>query len=278
MMVKLEKFPGDDYKPVYDSSDFEDADAAFLLDVKSESESLQYVFADDRLAGIVQLCATKNAFLYIFIFPAFRRQGVGSRALELSEEYLRRHGAETILTTYRANRAETKRFAVKHGYKQKFSSAYMKYTGGKFPLLDLPIRGYRNADFDAAFKLYAEAFHRMRVSVGDFPDSVIAQPNEKARQAWNETANERFVFVEEGIVVGYAHIEGNEIGSVAVRIQDQGHGIGRRFVKFICNTILDRGNDFVSLYCVVGNNARRLYDSLGFREVYIADYATKPAP
>lgn len=28
-------------------------------------------------------------------------------------------------------------------------------------------------------------------------------------------------------------------------------------------------------YCVVGNKARSLYDSLGFQEVYVAEYATK---
>ena len=32
----------------------------------------------------------------------------------------------------------------------------------------------------------AKAFHEMRISVGDFPDSAIEQPNDKMRQYWAE--------------------------------------------------------------------------------------------
>lgn len=115
----------------------------------------------------------------------------------------------------------------------------------------------------------------MRVSVGDFPDSVIEQPSENMRKYWAKTANERLVYIKDGIIVGYAHIDGNEIGSVSVQNQYQGQGIGRNFVKYICNKILDEGNDAVSIYCVIGNKARNLYNSLGFQEMYTADYVVK---
>jgi len=276
MDINVKKPLDTDYERIWRSPHFEDADAAFLLDLKNRAESIRCIYADGRLAGAAQLFMETKAFLYVFIFPEFRNRGIGTRAQKLCEKQLSQHNIETIMTTYRIDHPEAKIFAEKHGYKRNFSSAYMKYDGGKFALPKLPVRGYCDADFDAAFKLYAEAFHRMRVSVGDFPDSVIAQPDAETRQIWAQTADERLVFVDAGIVVGYAHVEGDEIGSVAVRIQNQGRGIGRNFVKYACNTILDGGNDFVSLYCVVGNNARRLYDSLGFREVYIADYASKP--
>jgi mycothiol synthase len=123
--------------------------------------------------------------------------------------------------------------------------------------------------------MYAKAFHEMRVSVGDFPDSVIEQPSENMRKYWAKTANERLVYIQDGMIVAYAHIDGDEIGSVSVRYQYQGQGIGRNFVKYISNKILDEGNDAVSLYCVVGNKARSLYDSLGFQKVYTAEYVTK---
>lgn len=40
-------------------------------------------------------------------------------------------------------------------------------------------------------------------------------------------------------------------------------GIGRKFVMYLCNEIYQRGSASVDLWCVVGNYARNLYDSLG---------------
>jgi mycothiol synthase len=151
----------------------------------------------------------------------------------------------------------------------------MKYTGNRFDITEQLIRNYCDKDYDSAHEMYAKAFHEMRVSVGDFPDSIIERPSENMRKYWAKTADERFVYIHDDVIVGYAHIDGDEIGSVSVRSQYQGQGIGQNFVKYICNKILDNGNDEVSLYCVLGNKARRLYDRLGFQEVYTAEYATK---
>lgn len=124
--------------------------------------------------------------------------------------------------------------------------------------------------------MYAEAFHEMRISVGDFPDSVVEQPNENMRKHWAETANERFVYIKDDIIIGYAHIKDNCIGSISVKKEYQGQGIGRSFMKFICNKILDNGYKEINLYCVIGNvKAKRLYDSLNFKEVYTVEFAAK---
>ena len=77
-------------------------------------------------------------------------------------------------------------------------------------------------------------------------------------------------------IVGYAHIEGNKIGSVSVKPDCQSKGVGKAFVKYIVNMLLDIGYENISLYCVVGNDrARHLYDELGFKQVYCNDYAKK---
>lgn len=52
-------------------------------------------------------------------------------------------------------------------------------------------------------------------------------------------------------------------------------GIGRKMVMHLCNLIYQRGNETVELSCVVGNEARKLYDSLGFEEKYIRDFVRK---
>ncbi len=275
MNITVREMSDTDYNKAWELISFEDADAEFLLAFKNKEEDFYYVFDDDQLVGIIELIIDKDAFLYIFISPAFRNKGIGLIALKLCEEKLYKNSVKKITTTYRIDNLQSKVFANKFGYTRKFSSAYMKYTGNRFDIPEQLIRNYRGKDYDSAHEMYAKAFHEMRVSVGDFPDSIIERPSENMRKYWAETANERFLYIHDDIIVGYAHIDGDEIGSVSVRTEHQGQGIGRNFVKYICNKILDKGNDEVSLYCVVGNKARRLYDSLGFQEVYIAEYATK---
>jgi mycothiol synthase len=123
--------------------------------------------------------------------------------------------------------------------------------------------------------MYATAFHEMRVRVGCFPDSVIAQPSEKERRAWKEDAENRFVLEINGQIVAYSHLSGNELSSISVRTDFQRLGIGRKFVMYLCNEIYQRGNAKVDLWCVVGNYARNLYDILGFKEKYIKEFIRK---
>lgn len=153
------------------------------------------------------------------------------------------------MTNFHADNEVSKRFARRFGYERQFSSAYMKHTVGRFAISELPVRLYIDEDYPQSHALYAQAFHEMRIKVGDFPDSMVEPPSEKNRQAWNADAANRFTYEENDEIAGHGHIEGNEIGSVSVRTDLQGHGIG--------------------------NNARKLYDSLGFRELYIAEFAYK---
>jgi ribosomal protein S18 acetylase RimI-like enzyme len=137
------------------------------------------------------------------------------------------------------------------------------------------VRLYSDEDYLTSQSLYAAAFHEMRVRVGCFPDSVIAQPSEKERGAWNEDAGDRFVYEINGEIIAYSHLSGNELCSISVRTDFQGLGIGRKFVMFSCNEIYQRGSEKVDLWCVVGNYARSLYDSLGFKEKYIMELVRK---
>ncbi|MFF2907341.1 GNAT family N-acetyltransferase [Paenibacillus sp. NPDC057934] len=137
------------------------------------------------------------------------------------------------------------------------------------------MRAYVDGDYMASQLLYATAFHEMRVRVGFFPDSVIAKPREEERSVWEKDAKDRFVYIMNGEIVAYSHICGDEISSVSVRADLQGLGIGRKFVMYLCNEIYRRGNADVTLWCVVGNDARNLYDSLGFKERRTMEFVRK---
>ena len=247
---------------------------SFLHAPKAQDCEVYGIWHDGLLVGAAQLECEKSAFLYVYIAKPFRKQGLGTSAVRLCEERLKAAAPDKIETYWLSGDESAKRFAKKHGCAHVFSSALMRYSGVPFTLSDLPVRAYEDADYGAAQALSARAFHKMRLRVGAFPDSRVQQPSEEMRAAWKSAAAERFVYEQNGEIVGYAHLEGDAIDSVAIKPEAQGRGIGRLFVKRLCNEIL-KSHRSVTLYCVVGNWARSLYDSLGFREEYVEEYGVK---
>lgn len=226
-----------------------------------------------RCGGTTVGVALRDApFFLVYILPAYRRQGLGTAAATALVPKLPEKG----MTAYRSSDPGAAAFAASLGFRRKYASACMVYTGAPFSDADADVRAYADADYPAAQALYAEAFHRMRVSVGDFPDSTVEQPSEEQRREWAETAETRLMLLHEGGIAGVAHIVENELGSVAVAPELQRRGLGRAFVKTLCNRILSAGHASVVLYCVEGNGARRLYDALGFEVRSSETYAVRP--
>jgi len=275
MDVFLNEMNEMDYLKAQNSFNFEGADADFLLAFERKLNTLFAIRADDQLVGIAQLEEGKKAYLYVFINPICRSKGIGSKAITLCENKLLNSGTEEVMATYNCGDVMAKTFAQRNGFARKFSSTFMRYSGEGFDLPELSIRKYCDPDYESAHELYAVAFHEMRMRVGDFPDSVVQRPSEEMRELWATSANERLVYTLYGEIIGYAHFEGNEIGSISIKSKVQGQGLGRNFVKYICNAILSEGYSSVDLYCVVGNRARQLYDQLGFQAIYTAEYAIK---
>ncbi|MDH8676868.1 GNAT family N-acetyltransferase [Fusibacter bizertensis] len=275
MNVVLNEMNETDYLEAQNSFDFEGADGDFLLAFERKLSTIFAIRDDDQLVGIAQLEEGKRAYLYVFINPIYRSKGIGSKAIVLCENRLLGTGTEEVMSTYNCVDVMAKTFANKKGFMRKFSSTFMRYLGEGFDLSEISVRKYCDEDYEAAHELYAIAFHEMRMRVGDFPDSVVQKPSEEMRVLWAKSANERLVYTIDGEIVGYAHFEGNEIGSIAIKSGYQGQGLGRNFVKYICNAILSEGYSSVDLYCVVGNKARLLYDLLGFQAIYTAEYAIK---
>lgn len=247
----------------------------FLWALQNEPETLTVAYIEGEIVAVALIIPGKKASrLIVFVSSQYRRKGIGQSVVKYGENKLHKE-ASKIMTNFHADNEVSKRFARRFGYERKFSSAYMKQTEGRFAIGELPVRLYIDEDYPQSHALYAQAFHEMRIEVGDFPDSMVEQPSEKNRQTWNADAASRFTYEENDEIAGHGHLEGNEIGSVSVRTDLQGHGIGKKFVMYLCNEIYNGGYKEVVLWCVIGNNARKVYDSLGFRELYIAEFAYK---
>lgn len=253
-----------------------DAGENILRVLAKEPDLFICAFIEDELVALAQVNKpAPQSYLTVFVAPQFRRQGIGSAMVKYAETKLRAGGTQKVRSSFRAGHPTSLVFTRKLGYDKYFSSALMQRTGDPFPLGELPVRQYTDEDYVASQSLYAIAFHEMRMRVGCFPDSVVAQPSEKERRAWKEDAEDRFVYEINGEIVAYSHIFGNELSSISVRTDFQSRGIGRKFVMYLCNEIYQRGNATIDLWSVVGNYARDLYESLGFKERYIMQFMRK---
>jgi len=249
--------------------DFEDADIEFLSAFKEKKKSVCSIFSGDNLLGLTQIAKGKRSYIYVFIDAKYRLKGIAKKVIALAEEKIKHDQLIEIVSSYKKDDPIGKALVDKYHYSRKFSSIYMKYTGDLFDVKEEEnIRRYMDSDYEAAHKMYALAFHKMRLSTGDFPDSILEEPSEKMREHWAKTSHERLVYLHEGEVLAYARVLGNEIASIAVRPENQGQGIGNKFMKSICNSILSQGHESVDLFCVSGNKAKKLYDTLAFKDVY----------
>lgn len=259
-----------------DKIDRTDADADFYNDVIHNRNTIYAIAGDGDTVGLCCIYDDADAFLYIYIFPENRHKGYGYLAACAAEWQILSTPRLRIGTAYDTRNEIAGKFAEKCGYAKKFSTAVLRYRGERFDLPVLPIRKHRDEDFHEAFALSAEAFHVMRLETGHDPNSVPYTADEEMRQHCRDTADERYIYVLGDEIVGCAHVDGAEIDNVAIKISHQGKGLGKMFVKYLVNEILDKKQDDPFLFCLSANKkARRLYDSLGFEETACNAYAVK---
>ncbi|MBR4435884.1 MAG: GNAT family N-acetyltransferase [Clostridia bacterium] len=253
-----------------------DMESDFYEEVEKNSEELFEIVADGEVIGLAYVEDEEDAYIYIYIFAEHRGKGYSYPAALAAERSIKTVPPKSIHTGYDANNAIAKRLAEKCGYAPKYASALMKYGGEKFDEDELPIRHYREEDFDEAYTLTDEAFHKMRLETGQFPDSKQTPPTEKTRENWSKAAEDSFIYVVDGEMVGRARLSGRELANVAIKIARQGEGFGRKFVKYLTNRLIEKGLGEPALWCIVGNDkARKLYESLGYRETDRAEYSAK---
>lgn len=275
MNLLLSRMTEQDYSAISSRYNTAHKDLEFLEDFKAKKGVFYIIQRADDWVGLVQIRYGKRGFVYIYVEPVYRNQGIATRAYALCERQIRAHGAAMIGTSYNASNPVSKHFAEQKGFVRKFESTYMTYSGDPYPIQDMPIRAYEDEDYPHAHELYARAFHEMRVSVGDFPDSVVELPSHTQREFWRETCDQRYVYMEDNHVLALARVVGNEISSISVKPAYQGQGIGRDFMKYLCNTLLMGNYDTIRLWCVEGNKAKGLYEALGFKASFTAEFAEK---
>ncbi len=216
--------------------------------------------------------ADKKSSMTLYVKPSRRREGIGTMLLKALENNMRNAGIEEIVCDFKDNELE-KMFLYKNGYKNWFYSNFMVYIGDKLTVDNCEIINYEDKDYDECHKIFSEAFHKMRLLVG--LESTLSRPNEKQKESYKENAENIFVLRADNKIVAATILDDNEIDGVAVAIDKQGKGYGKKLVSYSVNKLLDRGFQKVSLWVVEGNPAKFLYEKLGFTTERMHEFVIK---
>lgn len=198
-----------------------------------------------------------GAMCQVFVHPDARRRRIGSTLLWRLQERMTQQGIRKLICDFEKNPAEIA-FAEVKGLVPYFASRYMSYCGERCPVDAMPVEPYRDEDYEEVQKLVSEAFYQMQQKAG-FPNPVPEPPSEQQRREYLDNASHLFVYRQQGEIIGFVSLDEDEIDCIAVRVDKQGQGIGKKLLLFATNELFSRGYQKIYLWVVVGNPAIRLY-------------------
>lgn len=211
----------------------------------------------------------------IFVSKEYRRTGIGTALLAKADQLLSQNEAvERSMGACIDGDRSSLQFLYKNGYYISYSSSIMEREGEPLPEGQTSIRQYEDDDYVRCHHISEIAFYKMHERLGILP-SYYFPPNERERQRFAEDRNNRFVMLIDGDIAAVGIIGGCELSHVSVRPDLQSRGYGRAFVSFLVNEMMRRGEKIVKLGVVKGNPAKKLYESLGFKEKCLYHWVTK---
>lgn len=230
-------------------------------------------------AGILSLrkyTGTIAALMFIYVEEKYRRRGIGSELLRLSDGIISDSAYEQTLCKFAADEGAAQ-FLTKSGYRLYCSHYEMEREP---TLLDgdnlsaaalrdrgIVIRNYTDDDYMGYHNVSDIAFYLLREKVGLKPH-FYQQPSETERKKLAGVSKSRYVLVDNGAVAAIGALGENEISLLAVRPDLQARGYGRIMASYLNNKIINEQHpDKVKIGVIFGNPAKRLYEKLGFHDV-----------
>ncbi|MGO4106438.1 GNAT family N-acetyltransferase [Paenibacillus sp. YAF4_2] len=211
----------------------------------------------------------------IYVRKEFRRSGIGTKLMRQAEQLLsQQEVVERSLGICMDGDHSSLQFVYKNGYYITHSAYMMERVGELLPESNIVVRQYEDVDYSICQKISQLAFFIMREQTGILP-SYYLPPSESERKSFIDNRHNRFVMLVDGEIVAVGVIGGNELRHVSVRPGLQSRGYGRAFVAYLVNEIIRRGEPIVKLGVGKGNFAKKLYESLGFRDKFLNHWVTR---
>lgn len=251
-------------------------EAFYYKHAKLHSDNIFVARYEDSVVGFLSFGGFyKQTDTVIFVDEKYRRKGIGSLLIKKADNILRQNEiTEYSWCSYPETEAASRYFLEKNGYYRYYSSYVMEQFHRFLPECNYSVRHYQDEDYLSWHNISDIAFFIMREKVG-FKPSYFNRLNENERKRLFNDRDNRFVLLDNGIITAVGAIAGNELHLLAVRPDLQSRGYGSALASFLINEIIRRGESKVWLNCVVGNSAKHLYDSLGFRTIDIHHFYIK---
>lgn len=217
----------------------------------------------------------RKAQTMIYVSEEYRRKGIGSALMAKVDHLLSLHKiVERSMGGCIDGDRSSLQFLYKNGYYISYSGFFMDRKGDFLPEQHISVRPYEDNDYETCLVLMEVAFYKLHESLDLLP-TYYFPPNENERKRLFENKSNIYVLLVDGEIAGVGMINGNELSHVSVRYDLQSRGYGRPFVSYLVNEIMRRGNTIVKLGVLKGNRAKKLYESLGFKEKSLYHWLTK---
>lgn len=238
-----------------------------------KEETIQLIYKQDTLVGWIHLHIPEvfihSGFVFVYVKPEYRRQGIGTYAYRQAEIKLKEFGGNWWSSYPELEAAD--RFAMHVGFDYTNTNSYLVYDGRSLTVDETGIRLAKSEDYPTAPDIWGKEYAAMHKRLGlPFEQKEMTEEERKEDfKIFLQMLNLYFVMEVDGIIVGMGTLfdDDSGIGGLAVDEAYAGKGYGTRIAAFLTNECIRRGCPNPCLYCETGNdNAMHIYKKIGYVE------------
>ena len=238
-----------------------------------KEETIQLIYKQDTLVGWIHLHIPEvfihSGFVFVYVKPEYRRQGIGTYAYRQAEIKLKEFGGNWWSSYPELEAAD--RFAMHVGFDYTNTNSYLVHDGRNLTMDETGIRQAKSEDYPTAPDIWGKEYAAMHKRLGlPFEQKKMTEEERKEDfKIFLQMLNLYFVMEVDGIIVGMGTLfdDDSGIGGLAVDEAYAGKGYGTRIAAFLTNECIRRGCPNPCLYCETGNdNAMHIYKKIGYVE------------
>ena len=238
-----------------------------------KEETIQLIYKQDTLVGWIHLHIPEvfihSGFVFVYVKPEYRRQGIGTYAYRQAEIKLKEFGGNWWSSYPELEAAD--RFAMHVGFDYTNTNSYLVHDGRSLTVDETGIRQAKSEDYPTAPDIWGKEYATMHKRLGlPFEQKKMTEEERKEDfKIFLQMLNLYFVMEVDGIIVGMGTLfdDDSGIGGLAVDEAYAGKGYGTRIAAFLTNECIRRGCPNPCLYCEIGNdNAMHIYKKIGYVE------------
>jgi len=238
-----------------------------------KEETIQLIYLQDTLVGWIHLHIPEvfihSGFVFVYVKPEYRRQGIGTYAYRQAEIKLKEFGGNWWSSYPELEAAD--QFAMHVGFDYTNTNSYLVHDGRNLTMDETGIRQAKSEDYPTAPDIWGKEYAAMHKRLGlPFEQKEMTEEERKEDfKIFLQMLNLYFVMEVDGIIVGMGTLfdDDSGIGGLAVDEAYAGKGYGTRIAAFLTNECIRRGCPNPCLYCETGNdNAMHIYKKIGYVE------------